>query len=368
MTYIDRLRLYREIEKHRQRPLVVYVTSNRHNAAGHMAFDVIAEFIRQIRAIPKSEKNIDVMVVSNGGDPKTAWRIISLLREKFTDIAILLPYTAYSAATLLAMGADKIIMHPFANLGPIDPQIISQQRDDKSKKETFGAEDIIHYLTFIKENVGITDQKELQRAFELLCNETGAIRIGIAKRSVQLSIFLGEKLLSMHMSDKNKVQAIVELLNKSFYHHGYPVGLKEAKELGLPIETPDEPLESLMWEVWLSVEQEMQCNRPFNPLEIILDDENLSNILSPVQQIQMPANLPPRILANVLQQTLQQIRIVSVPPVDYETFNATLESIRCKSQFRTKLKISATRLPDMNINLNILPISQGWIFDETQTN
>lgn len=360
MPYEDRIDLYKRIEEQRERPLVIYVTSLRHNASGKMASDVITEFIRQIRVIPKTEKRISIFLVSNGGDPTVAWRIISLLREQFVDVEVLLPFAAYSAATLLAMGANRVFMHPFANLGPIDPQIVS---GDNQKPGQFGAEDLVHYLSFVKDDVGITDQTELQGAFRLLCKEVGAIPIGTAKRSIQLSIFLGEKLLSLHMPDRNKAQAIVESLNKSFYHHGYPVGRTEAQQMGLPIEIPDENLENLMWQIWQNIEDEMQCNNPLNPLEIIFNNQDIAKKLSPVQQIQIPVNLPQQLMESAYRQILQQISVISIEPISYEIFNATLESKRCKSQFRSKIIINATRMPDMSINPKVFPLSQGWIFE-----
>jgi hypothetical protein len=45
------------------------------------------------------------LVVSNGGDPITVARIIGLLRERFSKVSVLLPYVAFSAATLVALGA-----------------------------------------------------------------------------------------------------------------------------------------------------------------------------------------------------------------------------------------------------------------------
>ena len=41
--------------------------------------------------------------------------------------------------------------------------------------------------------------------------------------------------MHLHMKDQNKVKAISDSLNKSFYHHGYPVGRNEAKTIGLNI-------------------------------------------------------------------------------------------------------------------------------------
>lgn len=364
MSYEKRVDLYQRVEQVRNRPLIAYITSLRPNAGGQIAPDVISEFTRQILAIPKEQGAVDILVISSGGDPTVAWRIISLLRERFGDVAALLPYAAYSAATLLAMGANQIVMHPFANLGPVDPQITSTRPGEGQKPQVsqFGSEDLVHYLAFVREEVGITDQRELERAFELLCHDVGAIPVGAAKRSTQLSLSLGQKLLNLHMDDQNVIRAITESLNKSFYHHGYPVGRTEAKQIRLPVVEPDQELEDLLWEIWKDIEQEMECNNPFNPLEVVFSNPGAAAILRPVQQIQLPNNLPPQILQQVYNQILQQIQVINVEPVDYELFHATVESIRGKSEFRTKGTITAVRLPDMNIALNITTVSQKWTF------
>lgn len=364
MNYHTRIDLYRRIEELRNRPLISYVTSLRPHATGQMATDVISEIARQIPRINSSETQaVDVLIVSNGGDPTVAWRIISMLRELFKEVGVLLPYTAFSAATLLALGADEIVMHPFANLGPVDPQLTTIRPNNEGRQH-FGSEDLIHYLAFVKEDVGITDQRELQNAFTLLCRDVGAIPVGAAKRSTQLSLSLGEKLLTLHMNDRNEARAITESLNKSFYHHGYPVGRSEAKKIGLPVTDANDELERLLWDVWLSIEEEMQCAKPFDPLKEVLADPIVSSLLSHVHQIQLPLNMPPELLQQAYNQILQQIRVANVPPVNCELFMATVESVRCRSEFKTKTSLNAVRLADMNIAVNITQTSEGWTFHE----
>ena len=128
MSYEDRKKLYKEIIKERKNPLIVYVTSIRPNLSSQMASDAIPYIIEQINNIPQDAKNIDFMIISNGGDAITAQRIHSLLRERFEKINILVPYVAYSAATIFTLGADNIIMGQYSNLGPVDPQITSQKK------------------------------------------------------------------------------------------------------------------------------------------------------------------------------------------------------------------------------------------------
>jgi hypothetical protein len=365
MSYAERVELYKKIEKERSQPLITYITSSRPNAEGVIASDIIPEICQQILKIPKDIQEIDLLVVSRGGDPIVSWRIISLLRERFDKLNILIPYEAYSAATLLALGADEIIMHPFSNLGPVDPQLQGTKNlpgmPGQQDGIRFGAEDLSHFIDFVRKDVGITDQEQLERAFELVCQEIGSIPIGIAKRSSNLALSLGEKLLRLHMNDHNKVKAISEALNKSFYHHGYPVGRKEAKDIGLNIIDAPEILEKLIWEVWENMEAEMKCREPFQPHTLILQNPIFNQNLELCQQHLMPPSVPPSMDPGQSNSTITQGRsFIGNVSVDYDLFNASIESINLGSEFKTKLRISAICMPDLNININVTQISQGW--------
>jgi hypothetical protein len=365
MTYESRVDLYNKIEEIRGRPLITYITSSRMNASGLMAADVIPELCKQINTIPKERTDVDLLLVSNGGDPVVSWRIISLLRERFKKVGVLLPYQAYSAATLVALGADDIVMHPFSNLGPVDPQLSIQRNVPGTPGTpdtiTFGAEDLSHFIDFVCKDVGISDQEQKERAFELVCKEVGAIPIGIAKRSSNLASSLGQKLLSLHMEDQNKVKAISDSLNKSFYHHGYPVGRSEAKKIGLPITEAQDDLENVIWQVWEDMQGEMKCDIPFNPLEVVMTDPVLGSQIRQMPYIEnIPANLPPDVANQIFQQITQQIKITMITPVEHELYQAALESIQMRSEFKSKLLILATRMPDMNVNINVTHTSSSW--------
>jgi ClpP class serine protease len=69
---------------------------------------------------------IDLYLYSIGGALEAPWQIISTIRQFCKKLNILIPYKAYSAATLVAIGADKILMGRKGELGPIDPQMIAQ--------------------------------------------------------------------------------------------------------------------------------------------------------------------------------------------------------------------------------------------------
>jgi hypothetical protein len=120
-----RTALINQIEAKRGgRALLAYVTSTRPGFEVQMADDVLPFIHQGLEAAKEKAKNgVDLFIHSNGGHGTTPWRIVNLIREYTKEFAVLVPNHAFSAATLLALGADKIIMHKMGCLGPIDPSV-----------------------------------------------------------------------------------------------------------------------------------------------------------------------------------------------------------------------------------------------------
>ncbi len=81
----------------------------------------------------KKGQPIALLIDSDGGTGRGAYRIASILREHCGGFIALVPRRAKSAATLLAFGADQVFLGCHAELGPIDAQyFILDQKEPKS--------------------------------------------------------------------------------------------------------------------------------------------------------------------------------------------------------------------------------------------
>ncbi len=69
------------------------------------------------------ERNLDLVLHSPGGNPDAAESIMNYLRERFDHVRAVIPLAAMSAATMMALACDEIVMGAHSQLGPIDPQI-----------------------------------------------------------------------------------------------------------------------------------------------------------------------------------------------------------------------------------------------------
>jgi len=227
--------------------------------------------------LPKNPaKKIDLFLCSNGGAGTVPWRLIALLRE-FTDkIGVLIPYRAYSAATLIALGADEIVMHPFGEMGPIDPTVSNEYNPiDANTKRPLGisVEDVKAYINFIKTTVGIQHEDELVKTIEILVQKVHPLALGNVERFISQSRMIARKILLTHMKDTpdHVIDDIIETLASKLFFHGHPINRREAKdELKLKISPdPNPKLEKAMWSLYLDFESELENRTIFDPLSAI---------------------------------------------------------------------------------------------------
>lgn len=361
MSYKERKKMYEDMEKERKRPLIVYATSIRPNLSSSMAGDSIPFIIEQVNAIDEKVKEIDFMIISNGGDPITALRINSILKERFDTINVLIPYVAYSAATIFSLGADSIVMGQYSNLGPIDPQITAQKKDNNGALNNlqFGSEDLRYFIEFVKKDIGVKRGKHILKACEQLIADVGGNTIGFAKRSQQLSLFLSEKLLSEHGYSKRKIKRIAKRLNSS-YHHGYAVSRTEAIDMGLKVEKPSSKVEKMMWDIWKDFESEMKCNNPFDPISEVISNPILAQKINNVPVVAVPANLPSQAQQILMQQLINQVQIVTQSSVQVDALIGCIESKRIGFNYNIVLTILAWRNFDMQVGINITTSPSGW--------
>jgi len=363
MELRERIRRYAAIEAYRKRPLIVYATSTRVNVHGMMAGDAVRELVDQIRATPEGHE-VDVLIHSIGGDALAAWKLMSVLRERFANVAVLVPYMAFSAATIFALGADEIVMHPYASLGPIDPQITVTLPDQTKRRFSF--EEVGAFLRFLGEEVRITEQVHVSAIMDKLFGAVDPLNVGAAKRASELATAVGERLLRMHMTgpeEGTRAREIAAGLNKNFFAHGDAVSRSQARKQQLKVAKDDPKLEELIWRAYLGLEGYMQLRKPFMPLWHFLRDKEAAATVRPLAPLVLPQNAPPQLAQKVwegiVNQAVQNLARGAVE-VPYSVVNALVESTRLASECYTRGVLTASRVAGGNILLVSTETDGGW--------
>jgi hypothetical protein len=178
--------LIKSIEALRGSNVICYLTSLRENVPAAIAAEHVRVFFDHLLLLPKRPVDkLDLFIVSNGGDSVVPWRLVSLFREFAASFNVLIPFRAYSAASLIALGADEIVMHPFGEIGPIDPTVTNAFNPKENGRPLgISVEDLRAYINFIKNTVGITHEDELVKTIEILAQQVHPLALGNVERFV----------------------------------------------------------------------------------------------------------------------------------------------------------------------------------------
>jgi hypothetical protein len=270
----ERKKLIEELQAARgNRLLITYITSTR---LGHDvqiaddAFRLIYEHLEKSKGL--AENGVDLFIHSNGGSGTVPWRIVSLVRQYTKSLAVLVPHQAFSAATLIALGANEIVMHKMGCLGPIDPSVANvfnpPHPSAPGQVAPISVEDVTAFFRLVKDEVGITHEDELVQALTALTDKIHPLALGNVQRSHSQSRLLARKLLRQHMlneSQEHEIELLIDTLKSNLFYHGHPINRAEAKnDLKLKVVEPSEQQETLMWNLYLQYEDDLKLKEPFN--------------------------------------------------------------------------------------------------------
>lgn len=342
MAFKERIEIVKELETLRDSHIICYLTSVRPGVPALMSEDQVRVFFDHLQLLPKRPvEKLDIFLCSNGGSGTVPWRLVALFREYAKTFNVLIPYRAYSAASLLALGANEIVMHPFAELGPIDPTVSNDYNpieQGTGRKLGISVEDVRAYVGFIKDTVGITHEDELVQVIKILAEKIHPLSLGNVERFVMQSRMIAKKILKTHMgigtAKEHEIQEIVETMASKLYFHGHPINRAEAKnDLHLKVvDNASEQIETLMWNLYKDFESELKNQEIFNPASL------LSNVPP------HPAGIPP-----------------GTPVVaSADLTHAIIENRKLSSTFCTKRRYTKTVFGPNQVMVEEEILSQGW--------
>lgn len=257
-----------QIEGLRKSRVITYLTSDRPGPINaRVAMDIIPIISKQLQTIGKTQ-NIDLFLYSAGGDTMVPWRLVSMIREYCDKFSVIVPYKAHSAATMIALGADEIVMSDLSELSPIDPSTANvfnpSDPQNQQNKIPISVEDVMAYFDLAKNKFGIKNDEELAKIFNKFVESNPQIHplaLGNVNRIHNLIRILAKRLLKSHKSPirEEEIEKIVDYFTEKLYSHQYFIGRKEAKEdLGLKnIQYADVALSKAMTDLYEEYKKEM---------------------------------------------------------------------------------------------------------------
>ena len=276
--YADRLKFYPQIEKERGSRLLVYFVGDKPGMETQIHPEVLDLFSDHVDGFGPV-KRISLYLYSRGGNTLAGWSIVNLLRQFCDELEVIVPAKAHSTATLIAIGANKIIMTKQATLGPIDPSIngpLNPQAPGQPPhvRMPISVEDVTSYFELAKEELGIKGESDLSMIFAKLVEHVHPLALGSVYRAREQIRMLATRLLKLHMvgdedEAENSIEKITQFLCSESGSHDYTINRREARTLGLPVETPSEEQYALIKSVYDDIRKELELGSRFDPNVIL---------------------------------------------------------------------------------------------------
>ena len=182
------------------------------------------------------EKQLDLILHSPGGSAEAAESVVTYLRKRFEHIRIFVPVAAMSAATMIALSADEIVMGQHSQLGPIDPQFIVNTPEgprsapakailnqfELAKKECKDASNLAAWMPILRGYMpGLLTQ----------CEDSRTLAVTMVSTWLKQYMFANDKDAETKAAEIAKWFADYE----SFQSHGRRVSPDEAIKKGLKV-------------------------------------------------------------------------------------------------------------------------------------
>ncbi len=211
----QRVRAFRRLEEQRGSRVIGLI--HRQETMSFLGFP-IARFIDiqdsedLLRAIQLTDKTvpIDLILHTPGGLVLAAEQIALALRQHPAKVTVFVPHYAMSGGTLVALAANEIGMGEHAVLGPVDPQL-----------GQYPAASVL---------------KVIERKPIAEVDDQTVILADVAEKAIRQVEQAVKELLDGRMPTE-RATALARTLASGTWTHDYPIGVREARELGLPIST-----------------------------------------------------------------------------------------------------------------------------------
>lgn len=255
-AHVTRKKLYAQINKILGMPLITFFTSFVYpTMIGDDDADILAGLLQKTDL----SGGFALMVNSQGGDGLAAERIINICKaySGTKEYTAIIPGKAKSAATMICLGANKLIMSETSELGPIDPQYVTT--NEKGATEAFSGYNLVMSYKKIWDKA-IIHQGRMEPYLQAL-SQYDAKSIEMCLSHIELSENIAIKALQDGMykgKQESEIKNLIELflIPKKTKVHGRPIYYKDIQNLGLNIDLMpiNDELWGLIYELYLRLD------------------------------------------------------------------------------------------------------------------
>jgi len=270
-----RKELIKSLESDFDARIITFVTSDRAGLETRIAGDSLPLLSSLLSRLHETQERIALFLYTPGGDIIAAWGMVNLLRQYGKKFAVVIPFRALSAGTLIALGADEIYLGRHGFLSPIDPSVASpfnpvpEGLSPQGPRQVLpvSVEDLAGFLALARNELNLSDQESLVNVLQIISNRVHPLALGAVYRAREESASLARRLLEHHIDDPRKIEQIVDKLTKELPTHNYLIGRDEAQDyIGITLQKTTVAQETSMWQLYQQYAEWLQLTEPYSPI------------------------------------------------------------------------------------------------------
>ena len=192
-------------------------------------------------------EDMHLMLASPGGDGEAAVRLARSMQARCRELTVIIPTEAKSAATLLALGAHRIVMAPYSDLGPVDPQLWDGENFVAAKDIIAAVDDAVQK---------VMDEPATAPIYDRLLDDLTAVAVQEARAALGSSYtLLARDLLSnpdRTMGEERLYEILKDRLIDLPQSHFDLFSAGDAESVGLRVIEADLHSEEwrILWRLW----------------------------------------------------------------------------------------------------------------------
>jgi ClpP class serine protease len=220
------------IEQERGRQLICYVTG----IAAQITRDDTLGFADLLHNVPR-DSDLALLLHTSGGDIDAAEKLISMVRTVVGvgNLRVIVPDFAKSAGTLMALGADRIVMSDTSELGPIDPQVTLNDGHGNWIQHS-----VQSYLDAYETHYASLQKNPTDVAAKIMLGKLDPATVKMFEAVRNRARTFAEDQLKYNMFKSvtgNYTKIADELINtKRWLSHGQMISYQDAKDIGLSVD------------------------------------------------------------------------------------------------------------------------------------
>lgn len=209
--------------------------------SANVNYKTVDDLILEVREIKSRNENCILILTTYGGDPDAGYRLVRYMKNKYKKFIVFILGLCKSTGTLVALGADEIVMGDFGELGPLDIQLAKDDELANTSGLSY-AQSLIslneriytsfeeNFLTLKRKNKYITTKTAAEISSKLaigiiepISSQLDPLKLGEVQRAIKIAENYGKRIFDD--------TATINKLIGDYPSHSFVIDFQEAKEL-----------------------------------------------------------------------------------------------------------------------------------------